>query len=302
MVHTQREFFRSDIIPQYQIQFIGFPVLPGNRRNGIVGLAFGLCKNKRRLVRIAPPLVEHLFPKVNEPVRVFAPQPQHGHGPMHNACLHILKACKSKMLFYLCLSHGKRVMPALEMVMAQNRTAYNGQIRIGTQEIVGELLDKIKKLDKSRPVNLHGRMLPVKYDAMLVVIYIRRILEPPLAVVDGNPDHPVVVSRRMVQAPRIAFVFHTQQAFRIAALFRISCSGDGFGVFFWFGKVNGNIQLAVRGLGNPFLVFAHPVPADVIRILAQLVKIIRGCPRPLFFINPPEPGRHFGRPWHQAVH
>lgn len=52
------------------------------------------------------------------------------------------------MLFNLCLRHGKGIMPALEMIVAEDRTSYDWKIRIGAKEIMWEQLYKIKQLDK----------------------------------------------------------------------------------------------------------------------------------------------------------
>ena len=72
-------------------------------------------------------------------------------------------------------------MAALEMVVAEDGTAYDGKVCVGTKKIVRELLDKIKQLlVKVLPVNLHGDMLAVEDDAVLVVIDIGGVLKAPL--------------------------------------------------------------------------------------------------------------------------
>ena len=81
-----------------------------------------------------------------------------------------------------------------------------------------ELLYEIKQLTEGRMLNLHRHMLRVKYDAVLIIIYIRRILEAPATLIHRNADNAVVVSCRMVQAACIAFILHTEQAFWVSAL------------------------------------------------------------------------------------
>lgn len=62
--------------------------------------------------------------------------------------------------------------------MAQDGTAHNGKVCIGSQEIVWELLNEVKQLPEGRLIYLHGNMPAIKHDAVFIVIYIRRILEP----------------------------------------------------------------------------------------------------------------------------
>ena len=118
MVHAQRELFGGDIIAQHQIQFKHIAVLARNRRNGIVGFSVRLRIDKCRFIGIFSPGLQHNIRQIDESVAVLSPKPQHRHGPEYNACLHIFKAFHLEMLFNRCLSHGKGVMPALEMIVA----------------------------------------------------------------------------------------------------------------------------------------------------------------------------------------
>ena len=56
--------------------------------------------------------------------------------------------------------------------MAEDGTPNNRQICIGAYEIMRELLYKGKQLLKGLMLNLHWDMLAVKYDAVLIVVYI----------------------------------------------------------------------------------------------------------------------------------
>ena len=78
-------------------------------------------------------------------------------------------------------------------------------------------------------------MLSVKYDTVLIVVHIGRILEAPSAVIDRNRNNPVVLSGRMVQASRIPLVLHTEQALRVAARLRILCRRNGLGILLRLG-------------------------------------------------------------------
>ena len=118
--------------------------------------------------------------QIHQPLRLFAPDPDHRHGPFDDSRLHVLKAVKSEGLLHRRLRHGEGIIPALEMIVGKNGTADNGKVRVGAQEIVGEPLHKIKQLHKRIPVDLHRRMGAVENDAVLIIINIGGILESPV--------------------------------------------------------------------------------------------------------------------------
>ena len=78
-------------------------------------------------------------------------------------------------------------------------------------------------------------MLTVKYDAVLIIIHVWRILEAPLAVIDRDWNNPVIIACRMIGSSGIAYILHAEQAFRITALFCQFCRSNGFWIFLWFG-------------------------------------------------------------------
>ena len=94
------------------------------------------------------------------------------------------------------------------MIMAQNRTADDRQIRIGAEHIMRKLFYKVKQLHKGIVLDFHRRVLAVKHDAVLIIIHIGRILEAELLSAHGQGDDPVVVPGRMVCPPGIAHVLH----------------------------------------------------------------------------------------------
>ena len=205
------------------------------------------------------------------------------------------------MLFNLCLRHGKGIMPALEMIVAEDRTSYDWKIRIGAKEIMWEQLYKIKQLDKCISLDLHRSMLTVKYDTMFIVVNIWRVLEAPWTVIDGNRDDPVVLPCRMIDSSCIAFIFRTKQTFWIAAGFYQLGSCDSLWVFFRLGQVDRDIDLAIFAVYCPFLIFFYAITSDIVTVLTQLIKIICGFFR-IFFISIPEFSLHLGRTRHQTVH
>ena len=70
------------------------------------------------------------------------------------------------------------------MVMRQNGTAHDGKVCIGAQEVMREELNEIKKLYKGCSLDLHRYMLAAENDTVLIIIYIRRILEEPVCLID----------------------------------------------------------------------------------------------------------------------
>ena len=205
------------------------------------------------------------------------------------------------MLLYGRFCHGKGIMPPLEMVMAQDGSSHNGKVRIGTQEIMGELLDKVKQLSECRLINFHGHMLSVEHDAVLIVVHIWGILESPLTVIDGNGNDSVVIPGRMVGPPRIPHVLHAQLAFWIAALPGQLGRRNGLWILFRFGQVYRNVQRTVAGIRGPLHISCNAVTADIIGILAETIIPVRCFLRRLL-IAFPEFLHHLTRPWHQAVH
>ena len=144
-------------------------------------------------------------------------------------------------------------------------------------------------------------MLSVKYDAVLIVVNVRRILESPLAVVDRDRHDPVIFTGRMVDATCVSFVFYAELTFWICACLCIFCGCDCFWIFLWFGQVNGDIDHSVRRVNRPFHIFLYAVTADIIAVLTELV-VVFGClfrGNVIFFF---EFTLNLRRSWKQAVH
>ena len=169
-------------------------------------------------------------------------------------------------------------MAALEMVVAQNRAAHNGQVRIGANKIMGELVHKAQQLLKGRPLDLHGSVPGIEGNAMLIIIDVGRVLQEPGGIVDGNGDDAVVLPGRMIHPTGVALVLGAKLTLWIAGLGGQLGSGDGLGVLFRLGQVNGNVQGAVVALVDPLHVPGNAVRPDVIGVQAQLIEPVRGPP------------------------
>ena len=168
------------------------------------------------------------------------------------------------------------------MIMAQNRTTDDRQIRIGAQHIMGKLFYKVKQLHKGIVLDFHRRVLAVKHDAVLIIIHIGRILKSPSAAVDRQRNDPVILTCRMIDTTCITLVFHTKQTFRITALLCQPCRRNRFGVFFRLGQIDRNIQIAVFRWRYPLFIPANTVSSNIVRVLTEFIKEIRRCFRGLF--------------------
>ena len=63
----------GNIIPQHQVKLKALSPLTGNRRNGIVGFPFCLCKNKCILIRISSPMAQNQIRQGDYPLPVLCP-------------------------------------------------------------------------------------------------------------------------------------------------------------------------------------------------------------------------------------
>ena len=142
----------------------------GDRCDGIVRHTISGCQYLHTCIAVGTPLFQNLAASRSERAPVRCLQPYHRHGPFYNAHLHIRKLRKHIVFFNRCFCHGKSIVAALKMLMAENRTAHNGQICIRANEIVGQNIQHIKQLLKHCRIDLHCCMLFVEHNAVLVVI------------------------------------------------------------------------------------------------------------------------------------
>ena len=136
---------------------------------------------------------------------------------------------------------------------------------------------------------------------MLIIIYVRRILEKPLAVVDRHRNDAVVAACRVIQSSCVALILAAKQAFRIGGLLCKLCSCDCLRILLRLGKVDRDIQITVFGRRDPFAVLRDAVAADVIGILAHFVVEI-GCLFRAFLIKCLEFPDDIGRTVYEKRH
>ena len=183
------------------------------------------------------------------------------------------------MLLHRGFFHGKNIAAALKMVVAENRAAHDGKIGVAAHKVVGELLDEVQQLAEGGLIDLHGGVMPIQNDAVLVVVDIGTVLEEPVLLMDGDGDDPVVLPGRVIYTSCVALVLSAKHAFWIAALGGGLRRGDGLGILLRLGQVDGDVQLPVGGGGLPLSVPRNAVTADVVRVLTEAVEPVRGLLR-----------------------
>ena len=166
-------------------------------------------------------------------------------------------------------------MAALEVLVAENAAAHDGQIGVGADKIMGEQGHKVQQLAECRLVDDHGGMLGVEDDAVLVIVDVGAVLQVPVGPGDGHGDNPVVLPGGMVHPARVALVFRTEHTLGIARLGSQLGGGDGLGILLGLGEVDGDIQFAIFCSRFPAQIFFDAVTADVVRVPAQLVVPVR---------------------------
>jgi hypothetical protein len=78
-------------------------------------------------------------------------------------------------------------------------------------------------------------VLLVEADAVLIIIYIRGVLQKPGFSMNGNGNHPVVLTGGMIQATGVALVFLAKLATGIVGRRQISSGGNVLGILFRLG-------------------------------------------------------------------
>ena len=308
-----------DVVAQDQVEFPDISVPAGDRGDRVVRHAHdGRCLGARsgagplrlllRLgedesvrIGIAAPGSQDVVREGDDAGAVGAVQAYAGHGPLDDAALHVLEAGDGEGALDGRLLHREGVAAALEVVVCEDRAAYDRQVRIGAQEVVRELLDEVEELHEGVVIDRHRHVLPVEDDAVLVVIDVRRVLEAPLAAVDGDGDDAVVLAGRMVETAVVALILAAELAFGVAALFLRAGGGDGFRILLRLGEVDGHVELAVFGRRLPLAVAGDAVAANIIGIPRKSIVPVRRFLR-IFCIDGAEGPDHVARAGRKRPH
>ncbi len=272
VVHTKGTLLRRDVVAKGEVQFELAVPFAGDGRDRIVGLAVGLGKDECRFVRVTSPGLKDVVREVNDPRVVFAAQADDGQRPVDDAGLHVLVAGDREGALVRSLRHGELIAAALEVVVAQDGAADDGQVRVRAEEVVRELSDEVEEFPERGPVDLHGHMLAVQDDAVLVIVNVGRVLETPVALIDGDRDDAVVLPRRVVHASGIALVLEAQLALRVRALLRGLGGRDVSRVLLRLREVDGDVDVPEFTGHAPADVLRDPGGPDVVGVLAELVE------------------------------
>ena len=133
---------------------------------------------------------------------------------------------------------------------------------------MGKLRHEIQKFSKGCPLDFHRCMFRIKHYAVLIVVNIRRILEKPVAVIDGNWNDSVVLARRMVYSSCIPLIFLTELALGIGTLLCVLCRSDCLRILLRLGEIDGDIQCPVFRIHGPLSVFFDSLSSDIITVTA----------------------------------
>ena len=276
VVNSQGMLLGGDVVAKHQIKLEKLAAAAGNGRDGVVGLAVGLGKNEGGNVGVRSPRGKDLLAELGKTGLVGTGETDDGKGPAYNARLNVLKIIEYQLFLDLGASHCKVVITALHMVVGENGAANDGQIGIGAHEIVGEEINEIKSLLHESAVDLHGHVIAGKSDAVLVIVRVGRILEIPASARKLHGDLAQVLTGGLGCAARISHVLVAKIAKRIAGLLLLLERGNGLGVLFGLGEIDGDINVAVNRGGDPLQILYDAVAANVVAVNAKTVEIIGG--------------------------
>ena len=186
--------------------------------------------------------------------------------------------------------------------MAQDAAAHDRQVGVGAAGVMRELADEIKYLGQGLLVHLHGLMLLVQHDAMLVEIGVGTVLQVELLPCQLNGHDAVGLAGREVDAPGIADILLAEHAGGVAALGLQALQGDGLGVLLGLGQIDGDLQLAVGGGSVPLDVLGDLGSADIVRYHAEIIEPVGSSLGALFHVQLMELFANFALAGHQSPH
>ena len=307
MEDARRVLLAGAVVPGHQVQHIArLAVVVQNGGHGVVGHALAVLlgggQNVRRRVGIAPPGLQELLGKGLHLGHVTAGDAHSAHRPAQRLDLHVRIRRVLIGVQRLGALHGEGVAAALEVHVAENAAAHNGQVRVGAAGVMGKLAHKIKQLGKGARLNAHGLVFFREHDAVLVVIDIGAVLQVPALAAQAQGHDAVVLARGEVHPARVADVLRAQHALGIAGRGLQALQSDGLGVLFRLGQVDGDLQRAVFAGIVPLNIFGDLCGADVVGHDAQIVEVVRGGLGTARFPQCVKLGGHLAFPGHNRTH
>ena len=251
-------------------------VIVQNRRHGVVGRAVGLSQNPDAFIGVAAPCRQNIAGHNLQLLAAAAHQPHGRDRPVQNTGLDARIADIRHGHGNACLLHREHILPALEMAVAQDAAAHNGQIGVGAAGVMGELRHKVENFGQRLLVHLHRLVLLVQHDAVLMEVGVGAVLQIELLARQRDGHNAVGLPCREVDAPGVTDVLLAEHTGRVAGFRLQALQRDGLGVFLGFGQVDGDFQFAIGGGGVPLDVLGNLRGADVVGVHAELIEPVSG--------------------------
>ena len=274
MVDSHREFLARQVVAEDKVEFKVLTAAARDGSDGVVRYVNRESNNAVFLVGITRPSDTDVLGELNESRLRLRAQTEDRHRPVDKSRFDLGEFFKFNGDDDLRALHREGVATALHVVVREDRAANDGKIGIRADKVVRQRGDEIKLTRKSFAADLHRHVILRKRDAVLVVVNVGRILQIPLVAAKGEGDLAQILSRGRVCVTRVADVLGAKQTFRITRLRRKLRRRDGLRVFFGFGKVDRNVDLAVFRIDRPTAVLCDSVGAYVVRVDRKAVEIV----------------------------
>ena len=139
---------------------------------------------------------------------------------------------------------------------------------------MGHLTYKVKQLFEGAAADLHGGVLAVEDDAVLLIIGVGGILHIPILTSQFDGHNTVILAGREIAASAVSGIFHAKHALRIAHAGRILKLGDLLRIFFRLGEVDSDLELPCRAVSKIPHVLRNGIYFDIVAGAAHLVETI----------------------------
>ena len=212
-------------------------------RHGVVGHTVSrVCDDAHGRIGPLAPGEDNLLGSVEQLSAVMRAQAQYRERPLQHGTADLVKTGHAKLRDLGGMHHGELVRAALEVVVRQNRAAHDGQVGVGTDEVVREQVHKIEQAGQALAVDVHRTMLGAHGNAVLVKIRIRAVLEAPALSVELNGDNAQVL------AGGVSAAVGCGRASGIALVFDAELAGGILLARVFGGTGRGNIARVLFGL------------------------------------------------------
>ena len=270
---TVRELLAGAVVAQRKVKDEPVSlIVVQDRRHGIVRCAVCFCQNTDTLIAVGAPCAQDVVGYDLHLLAAAANQTHGGNRPVQDARLDAGIADVGHRYGNVGLLHRENIPPALKMAVAQDAAAHDRQIGVGAAGVVGELGNEIKDLGQRLLVHLHGLVLIMQHDAMLMEVGVGAVLQVELLPCERDGYDAVGLARGEVDAARVADVLLAEHAGGVAGFGLQALEGNRLGVLLGLRQVDGDLQLAVGGGGVPLDVLGDLRGADVVRVDAELIE------------------------------